>query len=176
MRGRLRAHGEGDPSTSQAYKNAIAALFAVSYAVKFMVKKGSTGVDYGVMPLEGLWWTEGSEPFRLDQRDTWKWAAMIMQPEFVTAPLVRGAQEQVLKKKGLPDVDQLEFQAFQEGRAAQILHIGPYSEEGPTLEKLHTFIAEQGGTPHGKHHEIYLSDPGKTAPEKLKTIVRQPFV
>ena len=172
----LMVDGQGDPNTSQAYQEAVGALYSVSYTLKFMVKKGEMMIDYKVMPLEGLWWTEDMSRFSMDEKEAWKWTAMIMQPDFVTAELVEAAKDQAQRKKGLVAISLTRFKVFREGRAAQIMHIGPYAEEAPTIEKLHEFIAAQGGTLSGKHHEIYLSDPNRTAPEKLKTIIRQPFL
>ena len=172
----LMVDGQGDPKTSQAYQEAVGALYSVSYTLKFMVKKGEMMIDYKVMPLEGLWWTEDMSRFSMDEKEAWKWTAMIMQPDFVTAELVEAAKDQAQRKKGLVAISLTRFKVFREGRAAQIMHIGPYAEEAPTIEKLHEFIAAQGGTLSGKHHEIYLSDPNRTAPEKLKTIIRQPFL
>ena len=172
----LMVDGQGDPNTSQAYQEAVGALYSVSYTLKFMVKKGEMMIDYKVMPLEGLWWTEDMSRFSMDEKEAWKWTAMIMQPDFVTAELVEAAKDQAQRKKGLVAISLTRFKVFREGRAAQIMHIGPYAEEAPTIEKLHEFIAAQGGTLSGMHHEIYLSDPNRTAPEKLKTIIRQPFL
>ena len=172
----LMIDGMGDPNTAQAYKDAIEALYAVSYALKFMIKKGAQAVDYGVMPLESLWWVEDMAEFDATHKENWLWTAMIMQPEYVTAELVEIAKAETAKKKNPPALPKLRFAAFAEGLAAQIMHIGPYAEEEPTITKLHEFIAEQGHERRGKHHEIYLSDARRTAPEKLKTIVRQPVM
>ena len=169
----LAADGEGGPDSGE-YAEAVEALYALSYTLKFAVKKGR-GVDYRVMPLEGLWWTDEPEEFTLESRGAWKWTAMIMQPEWVTDELVGEAREEAERKKGLPALSRLRFRSFGEGRAAQVMHLGPYAEEGPTIERVHRFVEERGGTPAGKHHEIYLSDPNRTPPEKLKTVVRQPF-
>lgn len=168
--------GAGDPNTAQWYKDAVSALYSVAYTLKFMVKKGQLAIDYGVMPLEGLWWAEDMSQFSTDDKSNWLWQAMIMQPEFITAEMVAEAKAQVLKKKGLAAVEQVNFERFTEGQAAQILYFGPYADEGPTIQKLHDFIWANGGQLSGKHHEIYLSDPSRTAPEKLKTVIRQPFV
>jgi hypothetical protein len=167
--------GVGDPNTSQDYKDAVSALFTVSFTLKFMVKKGKPSVDYGVMPLEGLWWADDVKSFVAGNKNLWKWTSMIMQPKFVTAALFGEAIEQTKKKKNLPALPKLRFECFQEGLSAQILHLGPYSAEKETVEKIHGFIKENGYQLTGKHHEIYLSNPGKVAPEKLKTIVRQPM-
>jgi hypothetical protein len=170
----LMINGEGDPNTSDDYRGAIEALFTVSYAVKFMIKKGPAAIDYGVMPLEGLWWTDDMADFSRDNKDIWQWTAMIMQPECVTADLLEEAKAQAARKKDLRSAPKLRFESFVEGQAAQILHVGPYAEEGPTIARLHDFIAEEGLSRAGRHHEIYLGDPRRTAPAKLKTIIRQP--
>jgi len=174
----LMIDGKGDPNTSQEYKEAIEALYAVSYALKFMIKKGETAIDYVVMPLEGLWWTGDMVQFSTENKDIWKWTAMIMQPEHVIKDLVTKAFEQVEKKKNSPALSKMRFESFRESLSAQIMHIGPYSAEGLTIKKLHSFIKEKGYEFDGlvqKHHEIYLSDPRRTAPEKMKTIIRQPM-
>jgi hypothetical protein len=170
----LMVDGSGDPNTAQAYKDAVSALYTLSYTLKFMVKRGGLA-DYAVMPLEGLWWTLAGPPVDLADKDAYQWTSMIMQPEYVTQVLVEDAMREAAKKKPLPGLQKVRFEAFHEGRAAQIMHIGPYSEEPPTIEKLHSFITSQGGTLTGKHHEIYLGDPEKSAPDKLRTIIRQPF-
>jgi hypothetical protein len=171
----LMIDGVGDPNTSQDYREAVEALFAVSYALKFMIKKGKAAFDYWVLPLEGLWWADDMNSFTSGNKDAWKWIAMIMQPQLVTAALVKEAIEQTKKKKNLPALTKLRFESFREGTAAQTMHLGPYAEEKPTIEKIHSFIRANGSELSGKHHEIYLSDPRKSAPEKLKTIIRQPM-
>ena len=172
----LTITGEGNPNTAQTYKDAVSALYSVAYTVKFMVKKGELAIDFGVMPLEGLWWVEDMTQFSTDDKDSWLWQMLIMQPEFVTAEMVAEAKAQVKKKKGLVAVDQLEFERIVEGTAVQILYTGPYADEGPTIQTLHEHVRQQGGELSGKHHEIYLNDPRRTAPERLKTVIRQPFV
>lgn len=168
--------GAGDPNTSQKFQEAVEALFSISYTLKFMVKKGDLGIDYSVLPLEGLWWTDDMSQFNIENKDNWKWTLMIMQPEYATRELFHEAVEQVKRKKNLPALPEVRFEAFSEGKAAQIMHIGPFSEEGPTVEKVHNIIKESGFNLAGKHHEIYLSDIRKAAPEKWKTIIRQPVV
>ncbi len=171
----LMIDGEGDPNTSQAFQDAVGALYSLAYTLKFMVKKGAVGIDYGVMPLEGLWWVDDMTQFSIEKKDDWKWTLMIMQPEAVTGELLAEAVEEVRKKKNPVSLSNIRFESFSEGKAAQIMHIGPFSEEGPTIEQVHTFIKENGYNRSGKHHEIYVSDMRKTAPEKLKTIIRQPM-
>ena len=170
----LMMDGAGNPNTAPEYKEAIEALYAMSYALKFMVKKGEAAVDYGVMPLEGLWWADDMTQFSVENKDIWKWTAMIMQPKYVTKDLFNKAIEQVKKKKSLPALPKMRFESFHEGLAAQIMHLGPYSAEGPTIERLRDFIKENGYQLRGKHHEIYLTDPQRSAPEKMKTVIRQP--
>ena len=140
-----------------------------------MIKKGPRAIDYGVMPLEGLWWTDDMAQFNQEDKSNWKWTAMIMQPDIVSKDEVEEAIGRTAEKKELAALSLLEFKSFTEGKSAQILHIGPFSEEGPTIEKLHRFIAENGFQRHGKHHEIYLSDIRRAAPEKWRTIIRQPY-
>ena len=145
----------------------------MSYALKFMIKKEKE-IDYGVMPLEGLWWADDMTQFSVDNKAIWKWTSMIMQPKYVTKDLFKKAIEQVEKKKSLPALPKMRLESFHEGLAAQIMHLGPYSAEGPTIERLHVFIKEKGYELRGKHHEIYLTDPQRSSPEKMKTVIRQP--
>lgn len=171
----LMIDGVGDPNTSTAYQAAVEALFALSYAIKFTAKKGSLALDFGVMPLEGLWWADNMSNFSTDDKSDWKWTMMIMQPNFVTRDMVGRAIEEVRRKKALPVLGEVRFASFTEGMCAQIMHIGPFSSEGPTIERLHKFIADAGRKLAGKHHEIYLSDIRKAVPEKWKTVIRQPM-
>lgn len=171
----LMVDGEGDPNAAQAYSDAIEALFGVSYTVKFIVKKGPLAIDYGVMPLEGLWWTDDMSKFSTVDKSNWKWTAMIMQPEFVTEEMVEDAITEVRKKKNPAAISKVRFEALSEGTCAQILHVGPFSEEGPAIEKVHEFIVSMGKRV-GKHHEIYLSDIRRAAPAKWRTVIRQPML
>jgi len=171
----LMIDGEGDPNSSEDFQDAINALYPLAYALKFMVKKGAIGIDYGVMPLEGLWWADDMGSFSIADKDGWKWTLMIMQPEIVTKQMVWEAIEQVASKKDPAALPRVRFESFEEGNAAQILHVGPFTEEGPTVEKVHAFIENSGAKRFGKHHEIYLSDIRRAAPQKWKTIIRQPL-
>jgi hypothetical protein len=171
----LMIDGKGDPNESQSFKDATEALFPLAYTLKFMLKKGSLAIDYGVMPLEGLWWAEDMSKFKADDKSNWKWTLMMMQPAFITGEMVASASAEVKKKKNPIALSRIRFEAFDEGLAAQILHSGPFSEEGPTIERLHQFLEASGYKNRGKHHEIYLSDPRKVAPAKMKTIIRQPI-
>lgn len=171
----LMVDGEGDPNRVPEFQEAVEALYGVSYTLKFMLKRSELAADYVVMPLEGLWWTEDMCEFSMDNKDMWKWTLMIIQPGLVTVDQVAEAMRQLAEKKSPPALGKLRFERFEEGRAAQILHMGSYDQEPATIEKLHDFITQEGSTPTGKHHEIYLSDPRRTRPERLKTILRQPF-
>jgi len=170
----LMVDGMGDPNTSRDYSEAVESLFAVSYRVKFAVKRGAGGIDYSVMPLEGLWWVDDMSTFSVDDKASWSWTAMIMQPDVVTEELVQRSILEASTKKPLPAATKLRFDRFGEGLAAQVLYTGPYSAEGPTIERLHGYIADAGYRLSGKHHEIYLSDPSRAEPAKLRTIIRQP--
>jgi hypothetical protein len=177
----LMVDGKGDPNTSRDFQDAIDALYSMAYTIKFDLKKQGKGGDYVVMPLEGLWWTrdEGGG-FDYGARERWKWRAMILQPDSVTAEHLEKARAEVkakrLKKKepvqaALPKV---RLERFDEGRVVQILHIGPFSAEPPTIERMHAYAQAQGLKLRAKHHEIYLSDPRRTPEEKLKTVLRHP--
>lgn len=170
----LMVDGEGDPNTSPGYAQAVEALFAVSYTAKFMVKKGPQKLDYSVMPLEGLWWADDMSAFVANDKAKWKWTMMILQPHFVVDEVITAAMAEVRTKKKLPGIDRLRLEHFSEGLCAQILHIGPFSEEGPTIQRLHEFIDARSGRT-GKHHEIYLSDIRRADPKNWMTIIRHPM-
>lgn len=168
--------GKGDPNNNKEFQEAVEALFSFSYTLKFKIRNGQAAVDYGVMPLEGLWWAEDMSDFDPEKgnKKNWLWTLMIMQP-YITEGVFSEVIEDVAKKKDLPALSKLRLERFDEGRAAQILYTGPYSAEGPTITKIHQKIEEIGGKLSGKHHEIYLSDMRRTSPDKLKTVLRQPF-
>jgi hypothetical protein len=174
----LMIDGIGSPGDSKEYKDALTVLYPVSFRTKFLSK--AKGKDYVVPPLEGLWWSKNMEDFIEGNRDKWEWTMMIRQPDWITQDLINEAIEIVKEKK--PELSnlllKLRLEKYKEGRSAHILHLGPYTEEGPTVQKLHDLIHKEGGKFDGhinKHHEIYLSDPRKTSPEKLRTVIRQPF-
>ena len=171
----LMINGQGDPNTAQEYQNALEALYAVAFKIKFTSKQ-ELGKDYVVPPLEGLWWAEDMDIFTTSgDKDAWLWTMMIMQPEWVTEELYEQVRDQVGKAKAPPSLSKMRLENYHEGLSVQIMHIGPYSEEGPTIHKLHhEFIPANNLLEAGKHHEIYLGDPRKVAPEKLKTVLRQP--
>ena len=166
----LMLDGMGDPNTAQEYKDAVEALYSVAYTIKFLLKK-EAAFDYAVMPLEGLWWAEGG---RNASRENWYWTMMIMQPSIVTNEWFINALEQARRKKSLRALDKVRLDSLHEGTAIQIMHIGPFATEEQTLEKIERFCEEHNYTLQGKHHEIYLNDPRKTAPEKMRTVLRQP--
>jgi len=172
----LMVEGHGDPNTSADYVAAIEALYAVSYTLKFFSKK-QLDRDYVVPPLEGLWWAQDPDAFRSRQKDNWYWTMMIMVPEWLAADQVRNAIDAAQAKKPGLDLAGLRFESLQEGLCVQIMHVGSYDDETPTLLRLHDeFLPKQGLKERGKHHEIYLSDPRKTDPAKLKTVLRQPVI
>ena len=171
----LMIDGKGTPESPE-YARAVQALFAVSYAMKFITKKEPKALDYGVMPLEGLWWADDMAHFSTSRdKNQWQWTMMIRQPDFITEADIGEALEAATKKNSPPDTSGLRLARFHEGPCAQILHIGPFENEGPTNERLHKEIEAAGGQLSGKHHEIYLSDIRRAAPEKWRTILRQPY-
>ena len=163
--------GDAGPADDPSFRDAIGALYAVTYALKFEAK--ASGRDLVVMPLEGLFWSEGMGPLPPHQRPT-RWTLMIVQPPWITRRRATDAARRLADQGRLADPASLRVETLVEGRAAQILHVGSYADEAPTIEKLHAFIGETGLIPHGKHHEIYLSDPNRTPAERLRTVIRQP--
>ncbi len=169
----LMVDGKGDPNASE-YSEAVEALYAVAYKLKFMSKK-ELGRDYVVPPLEGLWWAEDLRVFATGDKDAWEWTSMIMQPDWIDADMFNNACEQVEKAKNPPALSKIRMEKYLEGLSVQIMHIGPYADEAPVLSRLHNeYLPQNGYVEAGKHHEIYLSDPRKVSPEKLKTVLRQP--
>jgi hypothetical protein len=172
----LMIDGQGNPNTAEEFQVKTEALYAVSYTAKFMAKALPTPVDYTVMPMEGLWWSDDMDDFTSGNKDNWKWTIMIMQPDVITDDMMHEAIEQAGKKKDNPYIKNLRFETYAEGKAAQIMHIGPYDTEDENIAKIHKYIEENGHQLSGLHHEIYLSDARRTAPEKWRTVVRQPFI
>lgn len=169
----LMVDGTGSPVTSQPYVEALAWLYGVAYPIKF-ASKTDLGHDYVLPPLEGLWWADDLSAFTSGDRDSWRWTMMIMQPEWVTNEMFDGGVAKASTKLGKPP-NTLRLASFEEGLSAQILHVGSYADEAPTIARLHSgYLPENGLVENGHHHEIYLSDPRKVAPEKLKTVLRQP--
>lgn len=170
----LMVDGHGDPNTSPDYATALQTLYPLSYAVRAVAKK-DLGRVHTVGPLEGLWWADDMETFVTRDKSAWDWTLMIVQPEWISAEIVAQAREQVAVKKPEVDLGRVRLETFVEGLAMQTLHVGSYDEEGPTLARMHTEeIPAAGLRMRGKHHEIYLSDARKTAPARLRTILRQP--
>jgi len=170
----LMIDGRADPNHIEEFGQAIEALFSVSYTLKFQIKS-EDGVDYTVMPLEGLWWTTGaSDGMDFSDKRGWSWTAMMCQAPVVTTRAVELAAKEASGRRDLPALAGMRLEAFREGLCAQVMHVGPHSDEGPTIEKLHAFIADQGFGLRGKHHEIYVGDPRRSAPERLRTVIRQP--
>ncbi len=169
----LMLDGHGDPNTAQEYKEAVEALYAVAYKLKFMSKREKE-LDYVVPPLEGLWWTPDMADFSVEDKGAWDWTMMIMQPEWVSGEMFERVLPQVKKAKDPPALPKLRLEAYHEGLAVQVMHIGPYDAGAPTIARMHAFAEEQGYELAGKHHEVYLGDPRRVAPEKLKTVLRQP--
>lgn len=168
----LMIDGQGDPNLSKDYQEAVEALFAVAYALKFSLKK-EHGLDYTVMPLEGLWWSDEGA-FDVRRKSALRWTALIALPEQVTAEMFRRVLPEVQKRKPLPALGRVRWEELAEGRCVQVMHVGPYSEEPATIDRLHRHAQANNYALTGRHHEIYLSDPRKTAPDKLKTVLRQP--
>lgn len=168
----LAVRGAGDPNRSPAYGEAVETLFGAAYALKFLSKKA--GSDYVVPPLEGLWWADDPADFVARRKDSWRWIMMILVPPFVEPGFVGQAIAQAAEKAA-PAADRLETMRLEEGTCLQTLHVGSYDAEGPVLAHLHdSLMPEEGWTFNGHHHEVYLSDPRRVQPEKLKTILRQP--
>jgi hypothetical protein len=170
----LMIDGTGDPNTSREYQDAVTALYPLAYGLRKAVKD-ATGVAYTVMPLEALWWVPDMREFSIERKDEWLWTAMICQPDDVTADLAAVVLPEITAKKKLGSGHLARVEMFHEGRAAQILHRGPYADEAPTIDRLHGFIVDGEFEFRDKHHEIYLTDPRKSAPEKNRTIIRQPI-
>jgi hypothetical protein len=169
----LMVDGTGSPEASSAFQEAIGALYSVAYTLKFTLKK-ERELDWKVMPLEGLFWTDDKGHMALDGKGEWNWTLLLLQPDFVTTDDVARAAEAAGKKKALPGLRRLRFEAFHEGLCVETLYLGAYADERPTIERMHAFIAGQGYALRGKHHEIYLGDPRRTKPERLRTVIRQP--
>jgi hypothetical protein len=173
----LMIDGRGDPNTEAAYIESIQALFPLAYALKFASKR-ELSRDYVVMPLEGLWWSADMASFTTERdKSRWEWTLMMMLPDWITAELFDDAVNRVGAASQPARLDLLRHEVLAEGPCVQTLHVGPYDDEAPVLDRMHTeFIPENGLTMTGKHHEIYLSDARKVAPERLRTILRQPVI
>lgn len=171
----LMIDGKGDANNSKEFQDAVQALYGVTFTVKFALKKAKQGPEYTVPSLEGLWWMADNQQFDMQDKKNWLWTLMIMQPDHVTKNHIAEAIKKLSEKKPNEALSKIRLETFHEGLSVQIMHIGPYSAEGPTIEKLHNFVKNNGYKLRGEHHEIYLSDPRKSAPEKTKTILRYPI-
>ncbi len=173
----LMIDGSGDPNTAPEYAEALEALYPVAYKLKFASSR-QLGRDYVVPPLEGLWWADDMRSFTTGRdKSRWSWTMMLMVPEWIERPLFETALAQAGQKQPPSRLGDVRLEALSEGLCVQTLHVGPFDDEGPVLDRMHhEFIPQQGLRMTGKHHEIYLSDPRRTAPEKLRTILRQPVV
>jgi hypothetical protein len=161
--------------TSQEFQNAIQALYGASYTLKFTSKlRKKNPIDYPVMALEGLWWTASGE-FDFSKKEDWRWTMMILQPKHITEKMLQGALKRLKEKRDTPSLSKLRLEGFHEGLSMQTMHIGPYSEEPRTIEKMKNFAKENGYNLRGKHHEIYLGDPRRAKPKKLRTVLRHPI-
>ncbi|WP_105565328.1 GyrI-like domain-containing protein [Microbacterium halophytorum] len=171
----LAVDGAGDPNTAPAYREALAALYPVAYAMKFASRR-ELGRDYVVPPLEGLWWADDMASFTTSRdKSRWSWTMLLLIPEWLREADAESAVAAVAAKGAPERLDDLRIEELREGLCAQTLHVGSYDDEGPVLERMHTEFLPSGGlVPTGRHHEVYLSDPRRTAPEKLRTILRQP--
>lgn len=172
----LMLDGAGDPNTAEEYQQAMEALYGLAYTLKFMLKPRTEFPDFTIMPLEGLWWAKDMEVFTQEDKDSWLWTMMIAQPDFITTEMISEAGDILRKKKEVPSLDLLRLDRYEEGTSAQILYLGAYADEAPTIKAMHEFIEAEDYHLRGKHHEIYLSDPRRVPPERLKTIIRQPVV
>lgn len=172
----LMVDGQGDPNTAKEFEEKIGLIYGLAYTIKFIMKKDKDHpFEFKVPPFSGLWCAEDMNAFVQEGRKhEWTWTLMILMPDQVTQEIFEKGKAELVKKKNPPYADDARFEIYDEGKCAQILHLGPYSQEGPTIKTLHDFLQDQGYTFNGRHHEIYIGDPRKSKPEKLKTIIRQP--
>ncbi|MFF5361902.1 GyrI-like domain-containing protein [Streptomyces scabiei] len=170
----LAVDGHGDPNTAAAYRHAVEALYAVAYTVKFTSKR-ELGEDFVVGPLEGLWWADDMDAFLARRKDDWRWRMLINVPGWITDPMIEEARAAALARKDRPALGDVRPETLREGTSAQVLHIGSYDDETPVLTRLHRdYLPAHGLREAGLHHEIYLSDPRRTDPARLRTVLRQP--
>ena len=167
--------GSGDPATAPEFQHGIEALYTLAYTIKFDRKKRGEDSSYKIPPVEALWWSDDPKNFREGgDRSKWQWRLMLAEPDSISRAELKTASKEALEKKELPAVQSVRLEKFAEGPSMQVLHVGPYSSEGQTIERLHQFAKDSGYEITGKFHEIYIGDPRRSAPEKLKTILRQP--
>jgi len=169
----LMIDGHGDPNNNPDFQGGMDALYGMVYTIKFALKP--QGIEFVIPPSEALWWMEDMSEFSMETKDRWDWTMMIMQPDEVTDEIVEEARLELARKKDPPALSKLRYERYAEGLSVQIMYFGAYADEGPTIARMHDFIRDNGYQTNGKHHEIYLGDPRRTAPEKLKTVIRQPI-
>lgn len=171
----LTIDSEADSDMDKSFKESAEALIRLSYTIKFIIKKSDFGIDYISMPLEGIWWNGSGKLPSIEDKSKLRWTLCIMQPDFITEDIFQEGIEKTRKKKSLPYLDKVKMDYFEEGLSLQIMHIGPYSEENETIERLQAYLEVNGYELNGRYHEIYLGDPRRARPENLKTIIRQPI-
>ena len=172
----LAIDGAGDPNSVPAYAAAVAALYTASYAIKFHSKR-ELDRDYVVAPLEGLWWADDYKNFAQLDKSEWFWTMLIRQPDWIMTEELQGLVEATSLKKKSDTIADLRVETITEGLCVQVMHVGSYDDEAPTIARLHNeYIPQHGLAEIGRHHEIYLGDPRRSAPEKLRTVLRQPVV
>ncbi len=170
----LMVDGAGDPNTAPEFQPAIETLYGAAYTLKFSLKKAGIGPEYSLAPLDGLWWCDGIEGFDQNNREIWRWTLMIAQPPHIKKETVDSAVSELVAKGKRGLWERLRLEILDEGLCVQTLYVGPYSDEGPTIAAMHKFVEDEACSLRGRHHEIYMSDPRRTAPEKLRTILRHP--
>jgi len=172
----LMTDGQGDPGTSQEFIDAVEVLYPMVYGLKFDYKTRENGPGtFKAMPLEGLWYADDISVYKDGKRDLWKWTLMIALPDYVSQKNIDDIKLTLKKKKPGLNTEMVRMESLDEGLCVQVMHTGPYSKEGPVIKNMHDYASENGYTLRGHHHEIYLGDPRRSAPEKLKTILRHPL-
>jgi hypothetical protein len=167
----LMADGSTEPGGAEFIRT-VQALYAVASTLKYEQK--ASGMDFTIMPLEGFFDADDPEAFLHDGPEEWRWTLALRIPAQITPDHLNRAKVETADKEDAPTLGRIRLEDFEEGTAAQVMHIGGYDEERPTVEKLHAYIAEIGHVPRGRHHEIYLSDPSRVPMEEMRTIIRQP--
>lgn len=175
----LMVDGAGDPNGNPEFERAMQTLYGIIYTLKMgwkfeKITRPRGYADFTAPPPEALWWMADGSTFDVTRKANWRWTQLMMTPDFMTAEMANLAADEVRSKKGEDAIAPFRLERWEEGACVQIMHLGPYDAERPTIEKMHSFARGQGYELHGKHHEIYLSDPRRVAPEKVKTILRQP--
>ena len=169
--------GTGDPNTSEEYKDIVQILYNISYTLKMkIIKKETPDKDYVVPPLEGLWYMPKMDEWSMEDKEKWQWTMMIRIPDFIEDTQIKKALKILKETKNPSFFSKLRYEQYDEGTCVQIMYLGPYDEEPPTIKKMHQFAEKNGYILNGHHHEIYLSDPRRIEPERLKTILRQPII